>query len=222
MHAEDEGFKLHFMCNEGGDDFLLTIPVRGAMAAASYKQHLADVGFMGLPSTVLHGLSSTLKDLDADTEVKVLSLGKRSSERYVSIADCLRMIENMEAAFARNPHWEYVVGPVVDGIVDVKWSDSPATFPLFWERLRFITGGKLRKQVFEPAYNDLLSDHLTTQAVRFQTPWTRRWIKFCFGARTAWLVVECAAVGLRGTVGMFLLPQSVRDFVRNWWTGDRG
>jgi hypothetical protein len=94
-------------------------------------------------------------------------------------------------------------------------------WPRFWELLRFFLGRRLREQVFEPAFNDLLADHLTTRAVRFQSPWARRWITFCFGARTAWLILECAAVGLRGTVGLFIVPQSVRDAVREWWFNER-
>jgi hypothetical protein len=110
-----------------------------------------------------------------------------------------------------------------DGVWDFEVFDvSESTdFPRFWELLRFILGTRLRRRVFEPAYNDLLADHLMTRASRFQTPWARRWIKFCFAARTLRLIVECAAVGLRGTVGQFILPQSIRDAVREWWYGDR-
>jgi hypothetical protein len=95
------------------------------------------------------------------------------------------------------------------------------SYPRMWELLRFILGKDLREQVFEPAYNDLLLDHLMTRAARFQTPWARRWITLCFGLRTTCLLIQCAVVGLRGGVGTLILPAAVvfRDklmWIWNW------
>jgi hypothetical protein len=71
--------------------------------------------------------------------------------------------------------------------------------------MSFLLGRKTREQVFEPAFNDLIAAHLRAQEGKFQKTWARRWIKFCFGFRTAILLAECAIVGIR----RLLLPRGL-------------
>jgi hypothetical protein len=103
----------------------------------------------------------------------------------------------------------------------IKLSNDIATcrndFPRLWDLLRFVLGRRLREQVFEPAYNDLLADHLAARAAPYQTPWAQRWIKVCFGLRTARLIVECGAVGIRSAASTLLVPAGVCYWVREAW-----
>jgi hypothetical protein len=92
-------------------------------------------------------------------------------------------------------------------------------FPRVWELLRFAMGARARELYFEPAYNDLLADHLESQLPRYQTTWTRRWIQACFFARTAGLIAQCMAVGLRGAIGAMVVPMALREAVLKWWYG---
>lgn len=97
-----------------------------------------------------------------------------------------------------------------------------ASFPRVWELLKFVMGATMRQRVFEPAYNDLLADHLETRAARFQTPWARHWIWVCFVLRTAGLVIQCTAVGVRSAAATILLgaiPLALRERIREWWAG---
>lgn len=93
------------------------------------------------------------------------------------------------------------------------------TFPRVWELLKFAMGAKARERYFEPAYNDLLADHLESRLPKYQTPLARRWIQCCFAVRTAGLVVQCMAVGLRGAVGAVVVPVALRELIREWWIG---
>jgi hypothetical protein len=92
-------------------------------------------------------------------------------------------------------------------------------FPRVWDLLRFCIGSKNRERLFIPAYNDLLADYLESQLPKYQTPLARRWIQCCFGVRTAWLVAQCMAVGLRGAVASVVVPVALREWIRNWWYG---
>jgi hypothetical protein len=102
----------------------------------------------------------------------------------------------------------------------ITFDDSREGVPPWLELLGFLFGGRFRREVFEPAYNDMLADHLRAQALRFQTPWTRRWIKCCLALRTVCLVLECAGVALRGVAYQLFLPQSIRDVILRWWNND--
>lgn len=93
-------------------------------------------------------------------------------------------------------------------------------WPHFWSLLKFLLGSKNRERIFIPAYNDLLADHLESKLPKYQTTWARRWIQCCFAVRTAGLVVQCMAVGLRGAIGAVVVPVALREWIRNWWYGD--
>ncbi|HEY5503656.1 MAG TPA: hypothetical protein VIK28_00750 [Sedimentisphaerales bacterium] len=62
----------------------------------------------------------------------------------------------------------------------------------FWELFPFILPAKTRREVYEPAYNDLLADY--DKALQFKSPWARRWLTFCFTCRTIFMVVDSLRV----------------------------
>jgi len=78
----------------------------------------------------------------------------------------------------------------------------------------FILPGKIQRECFEPAYNDLLRDYVRSR--KFRSKWARRWIAFAFTARTLYMVGDCFRVMLQGSAGKLLLGLLPESF-RNWW-----
>ncbi len=91
-----------------------------------------------------------------------------------------------------------------------------ANFPRLWELFGFLLPKTTRDRVFEPAYNDLLAQHLKAREPRFDTPGQIRWLNFCFFVRSLCLVCGCYRCLIGGTVAaaaMRFLPADLRTFV---------
>lgn len=58
----------------------------------------------------------------------------------------------------------------------------------FGELFAFLLPPKIRREAYEPAYNDLLADFLLAR--RYKSLWARRWLLFCFLVRTGWMIAE--------------------------------
>jgi UDP-N-acetylmuramyl pentapeptide phosphotransferase/UDP-N-acetylglucosamine-1-phosphate transferase len=85
----------------------------------------------------------------------------------------------------------------------------------WWELFQFILPSKIRREVFEPAHNDLKEDYLT--AKKYQSKWATRWIAFCFICRTVYMVTEClwVAVGVKlEKLILLIVPEAVRRIFR--------
>jgi hypothetical protein len=64
-------------------------------------------------------------------------------------------------------------------------------FPsVFWALFPFILPRRLREQVYEPSYQELLEDYHVARR-SYRTKWARRWLTFCFTLRTLVLVAQC-------------------------------
>lgn len=138
---------------------------------------------------------------------------KRTHKRqfHLALRDCVAVFD----AVSKTAGWQTEAvefQPAEDVVMSMG-------FPRFWELLKFLLGSKNRERLFAPAYNDLLADHLESQLPKYQTTWTRRWIRCCFAIRTAGLVVQCMAVGLRGAAAGVVVPVAVREAVMKWWYG---
>ena len=81
----------------------------------------------------------------------------------------------------------------------------------FWELFSFMLPPKLRREVYEPAYNDLLADFLI--ALRYRSKWAKRWLWLCFRARTGYMVAECIRVCISAKLRK-LIVDSVADLFR--------
>jgi hypothetical protein len=70
--------------------------------------------------------------------------------------------------------------------------------PRFWQLFPLILPRKVRREVYEPACEELKQDHIEAQRLA-TTPWARRWLTFAFTVRTIGLVLGSlhAAVGDR-------------------------
>lgn len=93
--------------------------------------------------------------------------------------------------------------------------------PKAWELLGFALPWKMREEIFEPTYNELLTDYLSTRSSYYQTPVARYWLSLCFTFRTIALVVECLFVGSRDRLWSFalaLIPPALRQRVWEYWS----
>jgi len=70
--------------------------------------------------------------------------------------------------------------------------------PRVWHLFPFILPRKVRREVYEPACEELKQDYIEAQSLA-TTPWARRWLTFAFTVRTVGLVLGSlhAAVGDR-------------------------
>ena len=78
----------------------------------------------------------------------------------------------------------------------------------------FMLPRKAQREVFEPAYNDLLEDYV--RARRFRGRWARRWLAFAFTVRSLLMVADCLRVLLQSGAGKILVSL-LPEAWRNWW-----
>jgi hypothetical protein len=60
----------------------------------------------------------------------------------------------------------------------------------FIELLSHVVPTRIRRESFEPAYNDEKADYLKSR-VQYKSKAARRWLAFCFGLHVALMVVQC-------------------------------
>ncbi len=92
-------------------------------------------------------------------------------------------------------------------------------FPRIWKLFSYILPKKIRKEAFDPAYEDLKESFLDSKEF-----WEkhRRWLNIAFGFRTLWMVIECTRVAITSLTGKFiasLFPEFVREFFRGLMRG---
>lgn len=84
----------------------------------------------------------------------------------------------------------------------------------FWLLFRFALPGRVQRECFEPAFNDLLVDYV--RARKFRGTLARRWIAFAFTLRTLFMVADCLRVLVQSGTGKMLLGL-LPEHWRNWW-----
>jgi len=69
--------------------------------------------------------------------------------------------------------------------------------PRFWDLFRFFVWGRVRKEVYEPAHEELKADYLQSLLdPRYRDPFSQRVLKVAFTFRTVVMVVQCLAAAL--------------------------
>ena len=85
-----------------------------------------------------------------------------------------------------------------------------------WELFPFILPSKTKREVYEPAYNDLLADYLKVSSI--ESTWANRWLALCFTFRTAYMVAQCLA-GMMGAKIKEVLFRSAIEMFNKWTSG---
>jgi hypothetical protein len=89
------------------------------------------------------------------------------------------------------------------------------SFPRAWRLFSYLLPRKTRDRVFEPAYQDLVDDYLTTRA-KYRTKWAKRWLTFCYTLRTCLMVLDCLRAMLADKA-IALLARVVPERLKHWW-----
>jgi hypothetical protein len=87
-------------------------------------------------------------------------------------------------------------------------------FPRFWICFSYVLSARTREKVFEPAYNELLDDYLSTWKER--SKWARRWLMIAYTWRTFVMVVDCLAAASRDRA-FRLVSGFLPDWAREWF-----
>jgi hypothetical protein len=83
------------------------------------------------------------------------------------------------------------------------------------ELFQFILPPKVKREVYEPQFNDLLEDFLI-KAQKYDTKWASRWLRSCFVMRAFSTVIGSlwAALGSKvGNVFLAFLPEPLRKIL---------
>ncbi len=83
-----------------------------------------------------------------------------------------------------------------------------------WKLFSFILSRRTRERVFEPAYQDMLADHLESK--KYRTKWARRWLTFCFALRTVLMVGDCLRA-VAADKALIALARMIPEPLRRWW-----
>jgi hypothetical protein len=87
----------------------------------------------------------------------------------------------------------------------------------FFELFQFILPRKPRRELCEPAYNDLKADYLLAR--RYRSKIARIWLTFCFAFRTVAMVVDCfwliAGKKMRAFLWL-LMPEAIHRLWKLW------
>jgi len=100
------------------------------------------------------------------------------------------------------------------GIVLQTRPQFPKSLPRLWELFSFILPPKVKREAFDPAYNDMRERFQL--ALRYSEKWEKRWLKFAFAVQTTYMVLDCFRVMLQSGTGKVLL-NFLPDALRNWW-----
>jgi hypothetical protein len=102
-----------------------------------------------------------------------------------------------------------------------------SSFPKIWELFPILLSRSVRTRVYEPAHEELKEDYIRERA-RWTGPIARRWVTFCFTARTACMVgqslwaclggkAKTAIVTGLGAIGLGRLIPALREKVFEWF-----
>lgn len=111
----------------------------------------------------------------------------------------------------------WVAGLQISGIKERSLShkgDAVELLPSMVELSGLLLPAKTRRECFDPAYGDSLSNYMLARKSRYK--WGRRWFALDFTVRILIMVGGCFRVLLQNGAGKFLLgllPESLR----NWW-----
>jgi hypothetical protein len=83
-----------------------------------------------------------------------------------------------------------LVGAVRPGTAVLVSAPRPGSFQRFWRLFSYLLPSSTRARVFEPAYQELLEDYVTTRKL-YRTKAARRWLFVCFTFRSVLMVVRC-------------------------------
>jgi hypothetical protein len=83
--------------------------------------------------------------------------------------------------------------------------------------LSYILPPTLRRNVFEPSFNDIKSDFVKARR-RYSSNGQRRWLMFCFGLHTSILVSQCVWATLSDKTKRIIF-KLVPEVLRRWWGG---
>jgi hypothetical protein len=95
------------------------------------------------------------------------------------------------------------------------FSYQAGTFPRWWRLFSYVLTRKTRDRVFEPAYQELLEDYLTTRG-KYRTKWAKRWLTFSYTFRTCLIVLDCLRAMLADKA-IALLARVVPEPLKRWW-----
>ena len=93
-------------------------------------------------------------------------------------------------------------------------SEAVTMLPKIWERFSVILPGRLRREAFDPAFNDMLEEYMRAQ--KFLGNGGRRWLGFGFTLCAVLIVMDCIRVMLTSGASRFLLGIFPESF-RAWW-----
>jgi len=93
-------------------------------------------------------------------------------------------------------------------------SEAVMRLPKIWERFSSILPRRLRREAFDPAFNDMLEGYMRAQ--KFLGKSGRRWLAFGFTARAILIVLDCIRVMLTSGVARLLVGALPESF-RAWW-----
>jgi hypothetical protein len=96
----------------------------------------------------------------------------------------------------------------------VGYSEALTRLPKIWERFSLILPGKLQREAFEPAFNDMLESYMRAQ--KWLGKRGQRWLAFAFTMCAAFIVLDCIRVMVTSGVGRFLLD-ALPEPIRAWW-----
>jgi hypothetical protein len=89
-----------------------------------------------------------------------------------------------------------------------------ASLPKIWERFSFVLPAKVRREAFDPAFNDMLEDYMRVQKSVGKS--ARRWVSVAFTVCAVFIVVDCLRVMMTRGAGRLLLG-FVPESIRVWW-----
>lgn len=65
--------------------------------------------------------------------------------------------------------------------------------PIYWQLFSLLLPRKVRTEIYDPAYNDMLVDHLLALK-KYRGKWVRLYLLFAFGIRTIFMITDCVRV----------------------------
>jgi hypothetical protein len=89
-----------------------------------------------------------------------------------------------------------------------------ARLPRIWEQFSFVLPARVRREVFDPTFNDMLEDYMGVQKSVGQN--ARRWVPIAFTVYTVFIAVDCLRVLMTRGAGRLLLG-FVPESLRAWW-----
>jgi hypothetical protein len=140
------------------------------------------------------------------------SSGESTAARAQRILDSLELsIRKFEGFRKRNAD----LAAEITRLMTEKSQHDQTTLEKTWDIILFILPHETLVEVYEPLFNEFREDYLS--AYPQQSKWGKRWLKFCFGCKTVFMVIGCFRVLLVSkTANLFwaLMPEPVRKFLK--------